>query len=405
MTKKRDDRDSNANTEVARKRLRQQIEASSALREAQHLVDERGLRDSAAQIAKHTDRRTFLKTMGVLTAGLGLGAVSGSGFAQTGGERRSRSAYLLLGAVIEWVRNGMGTLEHFGDLLGFDVVMFDAELSVTRQLEQLESVAATPGDWDVVFIHPGAIGALDAPVRRLVEAGVKVANIDTRLVPDPATLGVVTFTEPDNVFMGEAVTEALCEAIGYEGGIVMTQGMLTHTGALGRAHGFRNVIQKYPNIRVLDETPANWDLIEVDRIWRDLLVRFGDEIKAGFFHNDDMALAAQRTITGLGLEAGARGIYLGGVDAQATALRQLKEGNLYATALNSAARSHAYAMWAVYYSVVRGEPTVPDFIRADGPAITRKGWGEPPPIVGGLAAYPVDAVIESFIWQNERFLF
>ncbi len=49
------------------------------------------------------------------------------------------------------------------------------------------------------------------------------------------------------------MTQALVDAIGGKGNIIMTQGALGHTGAQGRARGFESVVKKYPGIKVLDE--------------------------------------------------------------------------------------------------------------------------------------------------------
>ena len=91
--------------------------------------------------------------------------------------------------------------------------------------------------------------------------------------------------------MGASVTQALVDAINGEGKIIMTQGALGHTGAQGRATGFKSVVKKYPKIKVLDTQPADWDVTKVARIWETLLTKY-PKIDAAYFHNDDMALAA-----------------------------------------------------------------------------------------------------------------
>ncbi len=384
------------------------MEANSSLKEARSLVEEKGLAKATGQIAAHVDRRRFLQIAGLLATGLGVGAIGGPEVAYAqGAAKKYRIAYSLLSPSIAWVRNAMNTLTNLGGVLGFEIVMFDSNLSASKQLNQLETIAANPKHWTGVFIQPDSIGTLTNPVKSLVKSGVIVADIDTRLVPNPADLGVLTFTEVDNVMMAENVTEALCEAIGYEGGIVETQGNITGTQAQGRHQGFMNVVKKYPKIKVLSNEPANWNLNLVAQIWSNLLTRFGDQIKAAFFHNDDMALAAQRTITSQGMKAGAEGILLGGIDAQAPNLKQLAYGGReYATHFNSAAREHGYALWTTYYYLVRGEKpsSIPKFLRVDGPVITRKGWGQPPSKVGDLTRYSKQAVIESYIWENEHYL-
>ena len=58
--------------------------------------------------------------------------------------------------------------------------------------------------------------------------------MDTLIAPLDQ-IDVLTFLAPDNEFMGAAVTQALVDAMGGQGTIIMTQGALGHTGAQGRA--------------------------------------------------------------------------------------------------------------------------------------------------------------------------
>jgi ribose transport system substrate-binding protein len=90
--------------------------------------------------------------------------------------------------------------------------------------------------------------------------------------------------------MGASVTQALANAIGGKGKVIMTQGALGHTGARP-CQGFESVIKQYPNIEVLDTQPADWDVSKTARLWETYLTKY-PQIDAAFFHNDDMALAA-----------------------------------------------------------------------------------------------------------------
>src|SRR5207247_1262486 len=82
-------------------------------------------------------------------------------------------------------------------------------------------------------------------------AGSPVMDLDTLISPLD-TIKVHTFLAPDNEFMGASVTQALVNKLGGKGKIIMTQGALGHTGAQGRAKGFKSVIEKFPDMEVLD---------------------------------------------------------------------------------------------------------------------------------------------------------
>ena len=93
--------------------------------------------------------------------------------------------------------------------------------------------------WDFVAIQAFGIGTLTQPVQKMIDAGIPVIDMDTLIAPLDQ-INVHTFLAPDNEFMGASVTQALCNAIGGKGKIIMTQGALGHTGAQGRAKGFDN---------------------------------------------------------------------------------------------------------------------------------------------------------------------
>lgn len=281
---------------------------------------------------------------------------------------RMRAAFSHLGLNTAWPQRGSETAKFLGRLLHIDVVSYDGELSVDKQRKDLEEIAEQ--HWDFVAIHPLAVNAFNEPVRQLVSRGIPVIDMDTRLADDLAGLGVVSFLEPDNVLMGEQVTSAIVEAARSDSfEIVHTQGMLTHTGAQGRAQGFHNIIERYPGIKVVDETPGEWNIDKTTHLWEDLLDRYPN-VRAGFFHNDEMALAAQRVIV---KARKLNQILVGGVDGLVEACASVENGEMVATVVNPTGRIHSGALWIGYFLATQGErANVPRFIRADGGLVNKE---------------------------------
>jgi ribose transport system substrate-binding protein len=281
---------------------------------------------------------------------------------------RLRAAFSHNGLKGSWNARGRDTSQFLGRLLGIDVVNYDGEFSVEKQLKDLEEIATQ--QWDFVAIHPAAVNAYLDPVRALIDRGIPVIDMDTRLADDLVGLGVVTFLEPDNLWMGEQVTQAIIEAVQSQSfEIIHTQGQLTHTGAQGRARGFHKVIERYPGIKVVDETPGDWDTDKTSTIWDDLLERYPN-VRAGFCHNDDMALAALRSVRKAGkLDQ----VIVGGVDGMQPACAAVERGELVATAINPTGRIHGGAIWIGHFLATRGKTeSVPKFIRMDGGIVNRE---------------------------------
>jgi ribose transport system substrate-binding protein len=283
---------------------------------------------------------------------------------------RLRAAFSHNGLKGSWNARGRDTSQFLGRLLGIDVVNYDGEFNVDKQRQDLDEIAEK--QWDFVAIHPAAVNAYIEPVQKLIGRGIPVIDMDTRLADDLLGLGVVTFLEPDNLWMGEQVTQAIVDAVQSESQsfeIIHTQGQLTHTGAQGRARGFRKVIERYPGIRVVDETPGDWDADKTSAIWDDLLERYPN-VRAGFCHNDDMALAALRSVQKAGKQAQ---VIIGGVDGMQPACAAVERGDLVATAINPTGRIHGGAIWIGYFLATRGKiESVPKFIRMDGGIVNRE---------------------------------
>jgi ribose transport system substrate-binding protein len=276
-----------------------------------------------------------------------------------------RAAFSNAGLQATWCAQGKQAAEYWGKLFNVEVTWFDGELSSTKQRAAIDNMASQ--EWDFVAIQAFGIGTLTDPVNRMIEAGIPVIDMDTLIAP-LEEINVHSFLAPDNQFMGASVTQALVDAMGGTGKIVMTQGALGHTGAQGRAAGFHSVVSKFPNIEVLDEQPADWDVTNAVRIWDSLLTKF-PEINAAFFHNDDMALAASNAMQ----RAGRTDILIGGVDAMPPAIEAVLDGRMYATVRNPSCRIHGGAVMAGVAAVLTGEATgegIPKNIVTDGPVVT-----------------------------------
>ncbi len=304
-----------------------------------------------------------------LAGGFGLSPMMQSALAREAGRspKPLKAAFSNAGLQATWCAQGKQAAEYWGKLFNVEVTWFDGELSSTKQRAAIDNMASQK--WDFVAIQAFGIGTLTAPVNKMIDAGVPVIDMDTLIAPLDS-INVHSFLAPDNEFMGAAVTQALVDAIGGEGNMIMTQGALGHTGAQGRARGFESVVKKYPNIKVLDTTPGDWDVTKVSRIWETLLTKYPD-IKAAFFHNDDMALAARKVME----QHGRTSILIGGVDAMPPALKAVTEGVMFATVRNPSCRIHGGAIVAGVNAVVNGEKTgpggIPKNIIMDGPVVTK----------------------------------
>ncbi len=349
------------------------------------------------------DRRTFLAQMLAATAAVPAFA---NLLTEQPAKKPLRAAMMNDGLVVSWGAQGKQAAEQFGKWLGVEIVWFDGKLDLNIQRANMDEIAQQ--DWDFVAIQPGSIGTLVKPIQTLAKRGVPVIDMDTLIAPLPLLeqLGILAFITPDNVAMAESVVQVLVDKMGGRGKIAHTWGRQGHTGAQGRAQGFYNIIQRYPNIEVVDEQPGDWDVNRTTDIWEVLINRHPD-LKAGFLHNDDMALAARKVVEKAGLQ---NQVFLGGVDAMIPAIESVKEGRLAATARNSSPRIHGWAVLAGYYAATMGMEAarrdIPSMILADGPLITLNISNDPklanePWKIRGYGRNTLD----SQIWAQQQLVF
>jgi ribose transport system substrate-binding protein len=181
----------------------------------------------------------------------------------------------------------------------------------------------------------------------------------------------LTFIEPDNIYMGSTVATELFRAINGEGEVIHTQGQLGHTGAQGRAEGFNQTVANYPGITVVDDQPGDWQQEVTADLWQDLLTRYPNVV-GGYFHSDDMALAARSVIDAAGLRDQVKIV---GVDGLKNACEAILADDMTATVINPSGRIHGGAVWAGYFQVTgtgNHEGEIPKFIRADGGPILKE---------------------------------
>jgi ribose transport system substrate-binding protein len=277
-----------------------------------------------------------------------------------------KAATIEIGAASTWVAHGIETSKFFGKLLGVEVEPFDGQFDPANQLSAFQTVSQ--GTYDFVAVHPAASDALIDGSDAIIAKGWPLIVMDTRLVQDPEAFknyGHLTFLEPDNEYMGFTVANELFKAIGGEGEVIHTQGQLAHTGAQGRARGFKLALEAYPNIKVVDEQPGDWQVEKVASLWQDLLQRFPN-VKGGFFHSDDMALAARAVIDAAGKRDQVKIV---GVDGLKNACEAILAGDMTASVINPSGRIHGGSIWAGYLTVSKTDMStapIPKFIRADG---------------------------------------
>jgi len=132
---------------------------------------------------------------------------------------------------------------------------------------------------------------------------------------------------------GVAISKQLVDAIGGKGGIVALQGRLDTDPARKRFAGLQQVLKSNPGVVLLDQQTANWDRTAAFPVMQTWLTKYGNQIKAVWAANDDMALGALEALRAAGL---AGKISIVGVDGIPEALDAIAKGEMIATVSSDA---------------------------------------------------------------------
>ncbi|MEV0231963.1 sugar ABC transporter substrate-binding protein [Nonomuraea sp. NPDC050786] len=182
-----------------------------------------------------------------------------------------------------------------GDLT-LSVVGIQNETDIDNQVAAVEKCVTQQAK--AVVIAPADSRALIAPIKRAVDAGVKVVNIDVQLdegAMKAAGIGdKVPFVGPDNREGAKQSGMELVKAIGKGAEVVILEGNPGAANAAQRKAGFEDAI-KEGGLKLVDSKTAHWETDEAHTVFGNMLSAHPN-IKGVLAGNDNMALGALKAI-------------------------------------------------------------------------------------------------------------
>jgi ribose transport system substrate-binding protein len=206
------------------------------------------------------------------------------------------------------------------DEAGVTLEVVDAQNDAATQQNQLAN-AATQGV-DAVVINPVDSAAAAAAVTPVQDADIPVIAVD-RAVEGKEVDSTVS---SDNVAGGRQAAQALAEAIGEKGKVIVLQGVAGTSASRDRGQGFEEGIAEFPDIEVVAKQPANFDRAQGLDVATNLL-QSNPDVVGIFAENDEMALGA---VQALGKRAGSE-VFVVGFDGTDDALAAVEKGSMEAT--------------------------------------------------------------------------
>ncbi len=187
--------------------------------------------------------------------------------------------------------------------LGIPLEIVNSNGSSQTSISSILAVLAS-GKKPIMFVN--TVASSDAPT--IVDAVGKAGGFVTiwwNKPADyhPADVGnhFVAFQKHPGISSGACGAQAIAEAIGKKGGVIGLAGVQDSTTSQTRVAGFLEEMKKYPDIKVLDIRPSNWDPQLGAKNARDLIVKYGSEIKGVWSADDGMQIGAMQAFENAGL--------------------------------------------------------------------------------------------------------
>ncbi|MFJ4248121.1 rhizopine-binding protein [Pseudomonas sp. DTU12.3] len=198
----------------------------------------------------------------------------------------------------------------------------DARSDVVKQLSQVESFISQKVD--AIVVNPVDTAATRKITEAAVKAGIPLVYVNRR--PDDLKLpkGVVTVASND-LEAGEMQMQYLADKMGGKGEIVILLGDLANNSTTNRTKGVKEVLAKYPNIKVEQEQTGIWLRDKGMTLVNDWLTQ-GRKFDAVVSNNDEMAIGAAMALQQAGVDKGS--VLIAGVDGTPDGLNAIKKGSM-----------------------------------------------------------------------------
>lgn len=206
---------------------------------------------------------------------------------------------------------------------GASLQLEDAGGDVVRQLGQVENFISQKVD--AIIVNPADTAATRKITERVTQAGIPLVYLNSRPEVDSFPAGVV-FVGTDERRIGQMQMEYLAEKMGGKGNLAIILGRLAHDDTRKRTTGGKDVLAKYPDIKVVEEQSANWERDKGMDLMSNWLLS-GKAIDAVAANNDEMGIGAAMALR----QAGRKDVMVGGVDGTADGLAAIKRGLLSVT--------------------------------------------------------------------------
>ena len=225
------------------------------------------------------------------------------------------------------------------------------EIDTTGQIRLVEQMIVSKVD--ALVLAPADSKALVPVIKKAVDAGILVINIDNRL--DPAALkekGLnVPFVGPDNRKGARLVGDFVAKSLKPGDAVGIIEGIPTTTNAQQRTAGFKDAAEA-AKLKIASVQSGEWEIDKGNKVAAAML-RSQPDLKALLCGNDNMAIGAVSAVRA----AGKLGkVLIGGYDNIDAIKAMLADGRVVATADQHASQQAVFGIETALKAVAAKTP-------------------------------------------------
>lgn len=218
--------------------------------------------------------------------------------------------------------------------LGYATQSYSHDDDANKQNELIDTAIAS-GAAAIILDNAGADASV-AAVQKAKDAGIPSFLIDREI----NATGVAAVQIVSNNYQGATLgAESFVEAMSEEGNYVELVGKESDTNAGIRSKGYHDVIDQYPDLKMVAQQSANWSQTEAFTKMEAIL-QANPDIKGVICGNDTMAMGAQAALEA----AGRTEVLVVGFDGSNDVRDAIIAGKIHATVLQPAYREAQYAV-------------------------------------------------------------
>jgi galactofuranose transport system substrate-binding protein len=245
------------------------------------------------------------------------------------GEKTYRNlvvGYSQIGAESEWRTGNTASIKEAAESLGVELIFSDAQQKQENQIKAIRTFIAQ--QVDVIGVSPVVEKGWESVFQEAKDAGIPVILVDRKA--DISEELFATYIGSDFVEEGRKAARVMVNLLDGKGNIVELVGTIDSAPANDRYIGFREILEDYPEMKIIASESADFTRAKGKEVMGDFLDQYGDQIDGLYAHNDDSAIGAIKAIEEYGLKPG-EDIKIVSIDAIRDAFQAMIDGKLNAT--------------------------------------------------------------------------